>query len=73
MMEDPRDPAKAADVEYEKKLLEDNFGLSDETAMATAEDRVLGVAPAESSHEVELERIARAQAQEAGEGREDAN
>jgi len=63
-MEENRDPAAAAEIAAETKFLEDNFGLSPETATAAAEDRVLGVAPAESSYEVELERIAKAQASE---------
>jgi len=63
-MEDQRDPAKAAEIESEKTFLKENFGLSEEAAEATAEDRVLGVAPAESSYEVELERIRKAQASE---------
>jgi hypothetical protein len=65
-MEDQLDPAKAAEIETEKKFLEENFGLSEESATATAEDRVLGVAPAESSYEVELKRIAEAQKGESG-------
>jgi hypothetical protein len=52
----------AAEIESEKEFLEENFGLSDETAEAAAKDRILGVAPAESSYEVELERIHKAQA-----------
>ena len=64
-MEENRDPAQA-EIETETKFLEDNFGLAESTARATAEDRVLGVAPAESSYEVELERIAKAQALEKG-------
>jgi hypothetical protein len=64
-VEENRDPAQA-EIETETKFLEDNFGLAESTARATAEDRVLGVAPAESSYEVELERIAKAQALEKG-------
>ena len=65
-MEENRDPAVAAEIEAEIKLVEDSFGLSPEAAAAVAEDRILGVAPAESSYEVELERIAKAQATESG-------
>jgi hypothetical protein len=62
-MEQQRDGANP-EIEREEAFLKENFGLSDETARATAEDRVLGVAPAESSYEVELKRIAEAQATE---------
>ncbi len=60
-MEQDRDNT-AAEIDSEKEFLEENFGLSEKTAEATAKDRVLGVAPAESSYEVELERIKKAQA-----------
>ena len=64
-MEDDREQIQT-ELEHEEKLLEQNYGLSPETAKATAEDTLLGTAPAESSHLAELERIAKAQASEGG-------
>jgi hypothetical protein len=59
-MEKLPDDALDSSITHLTQDLETNFGLSPETARAAAEDELEDGAPAPSSYEVELERIAKA-------------